>query len=127
MFRHIVSISIVFTLGVLLASDIPVMAKTEEENAEIIQRYLDARKWLSCDCAAPTLECAVPCRPREKTAGWICGTPAVQAEAKIRKAMQAGLLNSTIVSMIERQPAPFTPIVVLRNFEWLATPMKSNP
>ncbi len=127
MSRHIVSILIVLTLGVPLAGDILVMAKTEKENAEIIQRYLDAREWLSCDCAAPTLECAAPCRPREKTAGWICGTPMMQAEAKIEKAMQNGYPNSTIVSMIERHPAPFTPIVALRNFEGLATPMKSNP
>jgi len=127
MSRHIVSILIVLTLGVPLAGDILVMAKTEKENAEIIQRYLDAREWLSCDCAAPTPECAISCRPREHSAGWICGTPAAKAEAKIEKAMWAGLPNRTIVSMIERHPAPFTPIVVLRNFEWLATPMKSKP
>ena len=127
MSRHIVSILIVLTLGVPLAGDILVMAKTEKENAEIIQRYLDAREWLSCDCAAPTPECAISCRPREQYGSWNCGTPAAQAEAKIEKAMWAGLPNRTIVSMIERHPAPFTPIVALRNFEGLATPMKSNP
>ncbi|MDD9977167.1 MAG: hypothetical protein OXQ30_05445 [Boseongicola sp.] len=100
----------------LLSEEFPVKIRTERENAGIIQQYLEARKWLDCDCAAPTPSCELPCKPKKRR-GWICGTPMMQADAEIDSLIESGAPSSVVVSKIERHPSPFTPIAILRNYK----------
>ena len=81
---------------------------TEVEVEEIIERYLNARStWTKCDCHAPTVECEEVCAQSDQV-GRICGTMALQAETRIRKAMEVSSNPWAIAKLISDHPDPFS-------------------
>ena len=84
------------------------LALTAAEYEGIIQRYLIAQDhWIDCDCAAPTTECDQICNMPISNSGFICGTPAVQADARIREAIEGSAIPKVIAELIEAHPYPF--------------------
>ena len=83
---------------------------------EIIERYLSAAQdgYISCNCAVPTVECEEVCAPREQV-GWLCGTPANQADLAIQKALEAGLYPWATAKLIAEHPYPFSKTYLVLN------------
>ena len=88
---------------------------TEADLEEIIDRGLPLPQILvaapACDCDSPsdrltplrTISEADECDcASEQQVGWICGTPILQAQAEIRKAIEAGLHPWAIAQLIEQ-------------------------
>ena len=98
MSRFIASALLFLMLGISLgrdASDINVepekIALSDAEYEGIIQRYLSHQNdGLICDCAVPTTECDQICNMPISISGNWCGTPAIQAAARIQEAIEAG-------------------------------------
>ena len=90
---------------------------TEAGLDDITDRYLSVAQdsYINCDCALPTVECNAICAPRQEEAGWICGTPANQADLAIEKAMEAGLHPWPIAKLIDLHPYPFSKMYSVMN------------
>ena len=123
MSRLFVSVLLFLMLGIFLSRDASrpdgesELALTAAEYEAIIQRYLIAQDdWLICDCAAPTTECDKICNmPISNNGNW-CGTPAVQADARIREAIEAGATPKAIAELIEAHPYPFSKEYLVKNY-----------
>ena len=123
MSRLVVSVLLFLMLGIFLSRDASLpdgeleLTLTEAEYEGIIQRYLSAQDdGLICDCAAPTTECDQICNmPISNNGNW-CGTPAVQADAKIRQAIEAGATPKVIAQLIEAHPYPFSKEYLVKNY-----------
>ena len=123
MSRLFVSVLLFLMLGIFLGRDASQpdgeleLTLTEAEYEDIIQRYLNAQDdWLICDCAAPTTDCDQVCNaPISNNGNW-CGTPAVQADARIREAIEAGATPKAIAELIEANPYPFSKEYIVKNY-----------
>ncbi len=123
MSRIFASVLLFLMLGIFLSRDAPQpdgvleLALTAAEYGGIIQRYLSAQDdGLFSDCAAPTMECDQICNmPISNNGNW-CGTPAVQADARIREAIEADATPKVIAELIEAHPYPFSKEYPVKNY-----------
>ncbi len=121
--RRLIPAVLFLTLSLFLSRDetwaLPSISDqilTETAVEEIIERYLSAAQdpFISCNCAVPAIECEKACAPRQE-AGWICGTPANQADLAIRRAMEAGAHPWATAKLIDLHPYPFSKMYSVLN------------
>ncbi len=121
--RRLIPAVLFLTLSLFLSRDetwaLPSISDqhlTEAVAEEIIERYLSAAQdpYMSCNCAVPTVECEDVCAPSDQI-GWICGTPGVQADLAIQKAIEANLHPWAIAKLIEEHPYPFSKMYSVMN------------
>ncbi len=122
MSRIFASALVFVMLGLFLSRDasrpdgVLELALTEAEYEGIIRRYLNAQDGgLFCDCAAPTTDCEQICNMPISDRGNWCGTPAIQADAKIREAIEVGATLKAIVELIEAHPYPFEKTYIVKD------------
>ncbi len=98
----------------------------EASAANVIQAYLGRQeRAISCDCAAPTSECELVCKTPRQNLVWECGTPAMQADAKIQEAMASGAASWRIARLIQRHPDyPFETRYVLLDYSLEQSPVR---
>ncbi len=113
--RTVLSTLLLLIVGIVLSRDAtwpPLLNEASAEN--VIQAYLGRyERVISCDCAMPTSACEQVCRSLSDL-GWQCGTPAIQADAEIRQAMESGAATRWVARLIERHPDyPFETSYVL--------------
>ncbi len=103
--RTLLSALLLLIVGIVLSRDAAWPPWLNEATAEkVIQTYLDGPREIACDCAAPTSECEQVCNTPRGDFGWICGTPAMQADAKIKDAMASGVASWRIARLIQQHP-----------------------
>ncbi len=90
----------------------------EASAANVIQAYLGRQeRAISCDCAAPTSACEQVCKTPRGDFVWECGTPGLQADAKIKDAMASGVASWQVARLIQRHPDyPFETSYVLLDY-----------
>ncbi len=117
--RTFLTALLLLIVGIVLSRDAAWQPLLNEASAEkVIQTYLDGSpREIRCDCAAPTSECEQVCNTPREDLMWICGTPAMQADAEIHDAMASGAPSWRITRLIERHPDyPFETVYVLLNY-----------
>ncbi len=122
MSRTLLPALLFLVVGIVLSRDAawpPLLNEASAEN--VIQAYLDmppeSARAISCDCAAPTSECEQVCNTPREDFVWVCGTPAMQADAEIREAMASGAPSWRIARLIQQHPDyPFETRYVLLDY-----------
>ncbi len=117
--RILLSALLLLIVAIVLSRDAAWQPLLNEARAEnVIQAYLgrqsESARAISCDCSAPTTECEQVCKTPRGDFGWICGTPAMQADAEIQDAMASGAASWRIARLIQQHPDyPFETSYVL--------------
>ena len=129
--RTLLSALLLLLVGIVLSRDAtwpPLLNEASAEN--VIQAYLDmppeSARAIWCDCAVPTPECEQVCNTPRGDFGWICGTPAMQADAEIREAMASGASSWRVARLIQQHPEyPFDQtIYVLLDYSLEQSPVR---
>ncbi len=129
--RTFLSALLFLIVGIVLSRDAewpPLVKQASAEN--VIQAYLDmppeSARSISCDCSAPTSACEQVCKTPREDFVWDCGTPAIQADAEIREAMESGVASWQVARLIQRHPDyPFDETVyVLLDYSLEQTPVR---
>ena len=116
--RILLSALLLLIVGIALSRDATWPPLVNEASAEnVIQAYLDRPPRFPCDCAAPTPECEQGCNTPREDFVWVCGTPAMQADAEIQDAMASGAAPWRIARLIQQHPDyPFGARYVLLDY-----------
>ncbi len=123
--RILLSALLLLIVGIVLSRDAawpPLLNEASAEN--IIQAYLgrqpESARAIRCDCTAITSACEQVCKTPRGVFVWECGTPGLQADAKIQDAMASGAASWRIARLIQQHPDyPFETRYVLLG--WLDT------
>ncbi len=125
--RILLSALLLLIVGIVLSRDAtwpPLLNEASAEN--VIQVYLDGPpRAIRCDCAAPTPECEQGCNTPREDFVWVCGTPAMQADAEIREAMARGAPSWRVAGLIQQHPDyPFEARHVLLDYSLEQSPVR---
>ena len=116
--RTFLTALLLLIVGIVLSRDAAWQPWLNEASAgHVIQTYLDGPREITCDCAAPTSECEQVCNTPREDFMWECGTPALQADAKIQDAIARGAASWWIARLIQQHPDyPFEARYVLLDY-----------
>ena len=126
--RTFLSALLLLIVGIVLSRDAAWQPLLNEASAEnVIQVYLGRyERVISCDCAMPTSACEQVCRSLSDL-GWQCGTPAIQADAEIRQAMESGVATFWVAGLIQQHPDyPFETRYVVLDYSLEPSPVRSR-
>ncbi len=123
--RTLLPALLLLIVGIGLSHDAAWQPLLNEASAEnVIQAYLGRQeRAISCDCSVPTSACEQVCNTPRRDLVWECGTPAMQADAKIKDAMASGAASWRIARLIEQHPEyPFETRYVLLDYGFSQSP-----